>query len=92
MFVDTSNVLVANQSYNTYPKVFTAPEDCFMTFRTNYNNDTSVYIDNVLIEQAKNQQNHNQRFFLKKGQTLRLYESGGTTQANINAVYAFGLK
>lgn len=89
--IDTSNPITVNQSYTTSPKVYTATEDCFVTWTTNYNADTYVCVDGIGISPAKNHQNHRLTLYLKKDQALRMYQTDDTTEVNLSNIYAYGL-
>lgn len=80
--IDSSN-LIAQIAGTT--SGYTATQDCFATYTTNYIADTAIYIDGVQIEIAGNQQNIRKLVMLKKGQTL-------TNDGNIKSLWVWGIK
>ena len=86
--IDETNILV-NRS--TAVKEYTATEDCYCTFSTNWGEKTGIRINGIAIEECLRSPGGNFDIWLKSGQTLTLIATDNK-QANITKLRVFGLK
>lgn len=86
--IDETNILADNI---TNVNEYTATEDCYCSFRTNWGGDIARKINGVAIESYFKQQGVMIEAWLKSGQVFTLTESNGTV-ARFHVSKVFGLK